>query len=112
MGKIGALLVIFFCFSTSTVLALPLEATAVKAFPVMKSEAAFIELLRLMKQDDFKKAAEYLKTDGKLMMNGTEVIFTEVGCDGQCVKFRVKGEMEEYWTVPTMDGSKVFEFKK
>ncbi len=57
-------------------------------------------------------AAEYLKTDGLLMEKGTEVILSEVGCDGQCIKFQIKGKETAYWTVLTMNGEKVFEYKK
>ena len=46
------------------------------------------------------------------MEKGTEVILSELGCDGRCIKFQVKGGQTDYWTVLTMDGEKVFEYKK
>jgi hypothetical protein len=90
----------------------PVAATALRGFPAMKTEEDFAKLLRLLEQSDFKAASEYLKTDGLMMEKGTEVILKQVGCDGLCLKFQVKGDSKEYWTVPTMDGEKVFEYKK
>ncbi|HMK34003.1 MAG TPA: hypothetical protein VK463_02975 [Desulfomonilaceae bacterium] len=112
MKRYMALAVMCFLLAAPTARALPLEATAIKVFPAMKTEAAFTKLLQLLNKDEVTAAAEYLKTEGLLLRDGTEVILTEVGCDGLCVKFRVKGEDKEYWTVPTMDGGKVFKFKK
>jgi hypothetical protein len=110
--KFVAILSAYLCLAASVACALPLEATAVKAFPAMKSEESFMKLLQLLRQDDVRAAADYLKAEGQLMRDGTEVVLTEVGCDGLCVKFRVKGEEAQYWTVPTMDGREVFKFKK
>jgi hypothetical protein len=110
--KFVAIVSVYLCLAASGACALPLEATAVKAFPAMKSEESFLKLLQLLRQDDVRAAADYLKAEGQLMRDGTEVVLTEVGCDGLCVKFHVKGEEAQYWTVPTMDGREVFKFKK
>jgi hypothetical protein len=112
MKKIAAMLIVYLCVVVSGTYAFPWEATAVKTFPAMKTEEAFTKLLQLLKQNDVRAAADYLKNEGQLMKDGTEVILTEVGCDGLCVKFHLKGDDKEYWTVPTMDGAEVFKFKK
>jgi hypothetical protein len=112
MKKPAAILTVFLCIAVSNAYALPWEATAVKTFPAMKTEQSFVKLLQLLRQDDVRPAADYLKNEGQLMKEGTEVVLTEVGCDGLCVKFHVKGEDGEYWTVPKMDGSEVFKIKK
>jgi hypothetical protein len=112
MKKLVAILAIFLSVAASGAYALQREATAVKAFPAMKTEEAFVKLLQLLRQNDTQAAADYLKNEGQVMMNGTEVVVTEVGCDGLCVKFHVKGRDGDYWTIPQMDGKDVFKFKK
>ncbi len=89
-----------------------MEAVALKRFPVMKTEESFARLLELLQRSETEAAAEYLRTDGQFMEKGTEVILSVLGCDGQCVKFQVKGDQTAYWTVLTMNGEKVFEYKK
>ncbi|HMK36356.1 MAG TPA: hypothetical protein VK463_14875 [Desulfomonilaceae bacterium] len=100
------------CVAGAAAYAMPLEATAVSNFPVMKSEEAFGKLLDLLRRDDRKAVADFFKTEGTLMPVGTEVVLLEVGCDGHCIKFRVKGDPSEYWTVLEMDRQKVFHYKK
>ena len=112
MKKLCALLVVFVCLVGLVSQALAMEATALRRFPAMKTQEAFRKLLGLLEKSETKAAAEYLRADGLLMEKGTEVILSEVGCDGRCVKFQVKGGQTDYWTVLTMDGEKVFEYKK
>jgi hypothetical protein len=112
MKKLWALLVVFVCIVGLVSQSLAMDAVALRRFPAMKTEEAFRKLLGLLEKNETKTAAEYLRDDGLLMEKGTEVILSEVGCDGQCVKFQVKGGQTDYWTVLTMDGEKVFEYKK
>lgn len=112
MKKLCALFVLFVCLVGPVSHALAMEATALKRFPAMKTEEGFKKLLGLLEQNETKAAAEYLRSEGLLMEKGTEVILSEVGCDGRCIKFQVKGSQTNYWTVLTMDGEKVFEYKK
>jgi hypothetical protein len=112
MKKLCALFVLFVCLVGPVSQALAMEATALKRFPAMKTEEGFKKLLGLLEQNETKAAAEYLRSDGLLMEKGAEVILSEVGCDGRCIKFQVKGGQTNYWTVLTMDGEKVFEYKK
>ena len=112
MKKLWALLVVFVCLVGLVSQALAMEATALRRFPAMKTEEAFKKLLGLREQNETKAAAEYLRADGLLMEKGTEVILSELGCEGRCIKFQVKGGQTDYWTVLTMDGEKVFEYKK
>jgi hypothetical protein len=112
LKKLCALLVVFVCLAIPGLQASAMEAVALKRFPAMKTEEGFGRLLALLQRNEMEAAAEYLRTDGLLMEKGTEVILSEVGCDGQCVKFQIKGDQTNYWTVLTMDGEKVFEYKK
>jgi hypothetical protein len=112
MIKLGAILMVFLCFAAFASQAVAIEAVALKGFPVMKTEEDFKTLLELFEKDEMKAAADYLKDHGLVMAKGTEVILSVVGCDGGCVKFQVKGDQTDYWTVLTMDGEKVFEYKK
>jgi|SRR5208283_4047708 len=112
MKKLCALFVVFVCLLGLVSQSLAMEAMALRRFPAMKTEEGFRKLLGLLEKNDTRAAAEYLSVDGLLMEKGTEVILSEVGCDGQCIKFQVKGGQADYWTVLTMDGEKVFEYKK
>jgi hypothetical protein len=112
MKKLCALFAVFVCLVGLVSQALAMEATALRRFPAMKTEESFSKLLGLLEKNETKAAAEYLRADGLLMEKGTEVILSQVGCDGRCVKFQVKGGQTDYWTVLTMDGEKVFEYKK
>ena len=112
MTKLHAILMVFLCFAALSSQALAIDAVALRGFPVMKTEEDFRRLLELFETDDTKAAADYLKDHGLVMAKGTEVILSVVGCDGRCVKFQVKGGQTDYWTVLTMDGEKVFEYKK
>jgi hypothetical protein len=112
MKKLCALLVVFVCLVGLVSQSLAMDATALRRFPAMKTEEAFKKLLGLLEQNETKAAAEYLRADGLLMEKGTEVILSELGCEGRCIKFQVKGGQTDYWTVLTMDGEKVFEYKK
>jgi hypothetical protein len=113
MRKFAAVLALCLCLTASASYALePVPATAVRRFPAMKTEENFVKLLRLLEKNDLKAATEYLKTDGLLMEQGTEVKVEQVGCDGLCLKFRIEGDSSQYWTVSTMDGENVFEYKK
>ena len=112
MKKLSALFVVFVCLVGLVSQALAMDATALRRFPVMKTEEGFRKLLGLLEKNETKAAAEYLSADGLLMEKGTEVILSELGCEGRCIKFQVKGGQTDYWTVLTMDGEKVFEYKK
>jgi len=112
MTKLCALFVVFVCLVGFVFQALAMDGLALKRFPAMKTEEAFRKLLGLLAKNETQAAAEYLRADGLLMEKGTEVILSELGCDGQCIKFQVKGGQTNYWTVLTMDGEKVFEYKK
>jgi hypothetical protein len=112
MKKLCVLLFLILLLVVPVSQASAMEAVALKRFPAMKTEQSFARLLALLQRNEVEAAAEYLRTDGLLMEKGSEVILSEVGCDGQCVKFQVKGRPTDYWTVLTMDGEKVFEYKK
>jgi hypothetical protein len=112
MKKLCVLFVVFVCLAGLVSQAAAMDGTALRRFPVMKTEEDFKKLLGLLENNDTKTAAEYLKADGLLMEKGTEVILSELGCEGRCIKFQVKGGQMDYWTVLTMDGEKVFDYKK
>ena len=112
MKKLFALFVVFLCLVGLVSQTLAMDAMALRRFPVMKTEDGFSKLLGLLEKNETKAAAEYLSADGLLMEKGTEVILSELGCEGRCIKFQVKGGQTDYWTVLTMDGEKVFEYKK
>ncbi len=69
-------------------------------------------MLELPEKSEMKAPADYLDPDGLVMAKGTEAILSEVGCDGRCAKFQIKHDQTDYWTVLTMNGEKVFEYKK
>jgi hypothetical protein len=111
--KFTAILAVCLCLIASVSYALvPVAATAVRRFPVMKTEKNFVKLLGLLENNNLKAATEYLKTDGLLMEQGTKVIVEQVGCDGLCLKFKIEGDSSQYWTVSIMDGENVFEYKQ
>jgi hypothetical protein len=112
MKKLSTLLMVILLLAAMISQALAVDATALRRFPAMKTEEGFRRLLGLLEGSDTRAAAEYLGADGLLMEKGTEVILSELGCEGRCVKFQVKGDPTNYWTVLTMDGEKVFEYKK
>jgi len=112
MKKLSALLLVCLFLAATVGHALTVEAVALRRFPVMKTEEAFKRLLQLLEGGQTQAASDYLKEKGLLMPNGAEVILKEVGCDGKCVKFQIKGDQTDFWTVLTMDGEKVFEYKK
>ncbi len=112
MKKLSTLLMVLLLLAASVLQAFAVEAKALRRFPVMKTEDSFRRLLELFQKNERKAAAEYLSANGLFMEKGTEVILFVLGCEGQCVKFQVKGDPTDYWTVLTMDGEKVFEYKK
>ena len=61
MKKLCALFVVFVCLVGLVSQALAMEATALRRFPVMKTEEGFKKLLGLLEQNETKAAAEYLR---------------------------------------------------
>lgn len=75
------------------------EATATINFIAMKSEAALLRLFHLMDQKDIEGAAEYLRENGVVITKGTNITILSFGCDGRCVRFRIKAQPREYWAL-------------
>jgi len=65
----------------------------------MKSEAALLKLFQSIDRKDIEGAADYLRENGTVITKGTHVTLTGSGCNGRCVKFRIKGQSTEYWAL-------------
>jgi hypothetical protein len=115
MRALSVFLAIFLWFiiiTSASVAYAPTEAITTTGAMAMKTEAdmkAFLEFRRLKQ---FDAAWKLLNLNGLFLKKGTEVILTGSGCDGECVRFRIKGLKKEYWALPFAGRQKVFEYKK